>query len=89
MKAATNTVRPCLTTLLSILCAGALGKKRKEMPFYNKSCSYGNQDGCLFMGESVVCLAQATVKSTLSACVTFVFDEASANITCDLFVGLS
>lgn len=86
MKAATNTVRQHYAALLSILCTGALGKK--ERCLYNKSCSYGNQDGCLFMGESRVCLAQAAVKSTLSACVTFVFDEASANITCDLFVGL-
>lgn len=70
MKAATNAVRLCLTTL----CCTAFytvhrcfGKKRC---LYNTSCSYGNQDGCLFVEDPHVCLVQTAVKSTLSACVT-------------------
>lgn len=69
MNAVPNAVRSCLTTLC---CAAFYTVHRcfgKSDAFYNKSCSYGNKDGCLFVEDPGVCLVQTAVKSTISACV--------------------
>ena len=70
MKAVTNAVGSCLITLCRaafLYCAQVLWEKRC---LYNKSCSYGNQDGCVSVEDPRVCLVQTAAESTLSARVT-------------------
>ena len=49
-----------------LYCAQVLWEKTC---LYNKSCSYGNQEGCVFVEQAHVCLAQ-TGKSTVCVCAT-------------------